>query len=670
MSRDHDKLPGPSLAQHFDAPEGYLGHFGWMCGYSADATFLNDAAERFTRLTPAQRTHLGRISLGVFLDPGNPAISLLDAPGVAHLPILDVTERPFRLLHAKVSLLGFRHTERCDRWRLRLIVSTGNWTRQTLEESLDLVWRIDVDSEMQTDSDSGTLQAFANIKAAHGLLSWMEGYFDTRLLSATPQGKFDETKHTRDQFEDWVRSCSEKAKGLPQFFDNRNNSLLDQLPKKIKACGNGVARNYLAMGSGFYETAVDQDRMPAVPGSIIHTLKSASLLTRNPAVDLFVNPQACQAIATSVTALNEQGLTTRPAAQPSSVFGTGHPRSLHAKFLFSANYRENSSACNSAWIYLGSGNLTGPGFAERMSASAGNLEAGVVFAPPQLYWEEEQGIEAWQVVTNLLPIQWDEDFDDSPNQLQPGAGMEPRGPSYIAPPVAWLNWWEDAKGNELRVPEPVSDDFPSNFVVLDSTGSECQRSDSGFQWCNLQPRQVRCRWRAGDEHQEGDLPVVDGLGRIAAAQLPNIGLEEAFWQLADFPLPPEVDEDDGDSGERDEPGNRSPRGKRTESASYPIRQMMELIESIADKQTEISNMDWNLWCHRLEKTLGQAKECPVVKTFRELGLNPLSPLKQAAFRPKFAETGAPPEGQLYESTLARIEKAWGVDHLKSIGGQR
>ena len=90
MSRDHDKLPGPSLAQHFEAPDDYLGHFGWVCGYSADAPFLNDAVERFTRLTAAQRAHLGRIALAVFLDPGNPAVSLLDAPGVAHLPIRDV----------------------------------------------------------------------------------------------------------------------------------------------------------------------------------------------------------------------------------------------------------------------------------------------------------------------------------------------------------------------------------------------------------------------------------------------------------------------------------------------------------------------------------------------------------------------------------------------------
>ena len=55
--------------------------------------------------------------------------------------------KPFRLMHAKVALLGFRsNTDDVERWQLRLIVSTGNWTRATLEDSLDLAWRIDISS--------------------------------------------------------------------------------------------------------------------------------------------------------------------------------------------------------------------------------------------------------------------------------------------------------------------------------------------------------------------------------------------------------------------------------------------------------------------------------------------------------------------------------------------
>jgi len=123
-----------SLAQHFEAPDEFFGCFGWVCGYSADFGFLDDAVERFTRRMQAQRAYEGRIALALMLDPGNPQITPNEVPGVIHLALRGTL--PFRLLHAKVALLGFRHASDARQWRLRLIVSTGNWTRQTLEDSL------------------------------------------------------------------------------------------------------------------------------------------------------------------------------------------------------------------------------------------------------------------------------------------------------------------------------------------------------------------------------------------------------------------------------------------------------------------------------------------------------------------------------------------------------
>ena len=128
-----------SLIAHFDAPEGYLGLFGWLCGYSADADFLDEAATRFTGQNASSRASQGRLALPLMLDRHNRQITV---PGVAHLPVL--SDAPFSLLHAKVALLGFRKEDDPEEWHLRLLVSTGNWTRQTLEQSLDLIWRLDL----------------------------------------------------------------------------------------------------------------------------------------------------------------------------------------------------------------------------------------------------------------------------------------------------------------------------------------------------------------------------------------------------------------------------------------------------------------------------------------------------------------------------------------------
>lgn len=660
----------PSLAKHFDAPEEYEGHFGWICGYSADAAFLNDAAERFTRLTSAQRAYQGRIFLAVFLDPGNSHISLTEAPGVAHLPLKDIADKPFRLLHAKVALLGFKHKEQHDQWNLRLIASTGNWTRQTLEESLDLVWCIEIKGSLPHKPSETVTQTCADIKAANDLLRWITDRFDTRLLQQKLEKRHCETGEAIKNVEQWITECINKAKGTPHFFDNRKTSLLDQLPKLIKDCSKAVRRNYLAMGSGFYEGASEKKSLPKIPGEIITKLKNEALLTRRPEVDLFVEPRACQAIATSVAALKENGINVWPAGQPACIFGdNGIPRGLHAKFLFSANHRDNSNEYSSAWVYLGSGNLTNPGFANRMGAERGNLEAGVVFAADGLYREERKGIDTARVITNLLPIQWSNKVESDQATLQPGAELETRENIYLAPPVAYLLWHECAEASQLRTTSDQT--LPDDFEALSLQGVACKKVEAGFIWPeSFQPRIVRCRW--GDAgSQTADIPVIDSFGRIAATQMPRIDIEQACWQLVDFPMPPLGDGDgveNNDEDDKESPADTgSPKARPMSISPYPIRQMMELVESIAARQTVLSPSDWPLWCSRLEQTLIQAKDSEGVKAFQALGINPLSPLLQPCFRPTFAETAAVPEGKAYEETIACVEESWGVNQLRPIG---
>jgi len=463
--------------------------------------------------------------------------------------------------------------------------------------------------------------------------------------------------------------CAAHAQGQARFLENRNVSLLEQLPARIRGHGNSVARRYLAMGSGFYESTDSNDPQPEVPGRIIARLQAAGLLTAKPEVDLYVNPRACQAVASAVALLAERGITVRPAGQPELLFSSRVERRLHAKFLFGANY--NSNNCSSAWVYLGSGNLTGPGFVNRMSLNGGNLEAGVVFAPEGLCWKGGRGVEAAQVVTNLLPIQWDEDYKGDKEQPVAGADMEIGTTYFRAPPIAWLEWYQGEGTNELR----TASTLPADLRLLDSAGRVCERTKEGFLWREPQPRQVSVTWRAGDQEIEAEIPVVDNFGRIAATKLVALDIADAWWHLAEFPQ--SVPEEDGDADEYDEDGSatdnptplgcRVPERGRVNPSSYPIREMMELVEGIAAKQCELSEADWGLWCSRLEQTLSRAKDSAVVKAFQVMNLNPLSPLRAAPFRPPYAEGTDLAPGQTYDAALTRTEKAWGVVGLPAIG---
>lgn len=669
MSRK-EKLAPPSLLQWFAGPDDeWQGRFGWLCGYSADADFLDLAAELFTRETAGQRAHAGNIALGVMLDPGNPAISIREAPGVAHLPIRADADKKFALLHAKVALLGFRRCDpaRAGEWMVRLIVSTGNWTRQTLEESLDLAWCVDVYSS-DLGSGSGprqeTLDRCADIRAARGLLERLQALFDTRLLDIAMPVRERETGLAINEVSAWIAACGKYAsKGIARFVHSEEKSLLDQLPTRIKRAGVERASSWLVMGSGFYESGGQPTAIPTTLSAIVDELKAQGLLTAKPVVDVFVNPLACQAVAQSARAMKDAGMAIRPAAQSEMIFGGGRARALHAKFLLGFRTRIDSPYCLNAWVYLGSGNLTGPGF--QLSAKrGGNLEAGVVFATDGLVRSFDRDFESQHFVENVLPVQWDEELE--PELLAAGGGMPERGDAYVAAPVAWLAWHPDGDaGGDLTAKDRTS----CAIEVLDSAGEPCARKGGTdtYVWSGPCPRVVAVRWQQGDRVLVADVPVVDEFGRVAAAALPALELDEAWWQLAAFPHTP--GDDDTEDSDQDDDGtfhSKAARGKR-QLARYEVREMMAFLERVAERQTAIAESDWSAWCCRLEQTFALAAGSGAVRAFREMQLDPLAALRVKSFRPTFAESAATPQGELYEALLDRIRERWQLAGLSPIG---
>lgn len=648
-----------SLAQLFDPPdEQHHGVFGWICGYAADAGFLEDALERFSGLTQAQRAYQGRILLAVMLDSGNPQITPAEVPGALHLPV-KAAKLPFALLHAKVAILGFQGA---DGFVLRVIVSTGNWTRQTLEESLDLAWHLNILGQ-DTDTEV-THQDRTDLAAAWDFLSWLQESFDLRPLKPTA-GKDNESADAAAKFAAWIGEIAKRHKGyLPRFFDSRKRSLFEQLPDFVSHHATAVARNYLALGSGFFEGEGSGDAF--VPEQILKTLQKNRLVTASCEKDLFVNPLACQAVAARQSWIEERGWMIRAAHAP-AYFGAAL-RSLHAKFIFSANAREGSNRCSSPWVYLGSGNLTNPGFMNK-AGSVGNLEAGVVFAPEKLRWSVEgKKDDGADVVSNLLPIRWD-DIENTPlPTLQVGQDMPEREAAFVAAPVALFLWDERPEGASLTPQGEVL----GKFELLDPDGHPCERfTDGRFIWPGKRPRQVTVAWPAEGKTRTANVPVIDRYGRYCAADLPALDLEEAWVQLANFPMPPEDEElTDDDSVNAIDGVFADGVALATPPSAYPVRRMMILVEDIAAKQIAIAEPDWAMWCNRLEQVLTQAKDSEVVKAFQSIALNPLHPLFAPVFRPAFAATAQTQQGARYEVALNAAITAWQLENCSKLGELR
>jgi hypothetical protein len=322
-------------------------------------------------------------------------------------------------------------------------VSTGNWTRQTVEESLDLAWSIEVDSAELAAHDgdhaSELAERCADVKPPGGC--WVSSRACSTCACSTPAARAATARRWRPGTASppglpaaWLPPARGRASSTTGGSRCSNSW--------CRCCGprRGRARNYLAMGSGFFEAAADAraGQLPTVLAAIVAALRGAGLLTASATVDVFVNPLACQGVAGAVGAIGEAGWSVRPAAAMEAVFGR-HARQPARQVPVQ---RPGAQQLGGLRRRVGVSGLRQPhrsGFRQpdvgprRQPGGRRDLRAR------GLEWPRGGRRAPATLVTNLLPLQWDDEFSaDAP----PAAGTEmpEPGEARVAPPVAWLVW--------------------------------------------------------------------------------------------------------------------------------------------------------------------------------------------------------------------------------------
>lgn len=627
------EAPRPNLLELFTPPELMTGTFGLLCGYSATPRFLEQALRAFTGDAESTRRHRGRLALQLFLDPRAPRIPPHEAAGLYHAPARAVANwpKPCHSMHAKVALLGFGRGDQTERFRL--VVSTGNWTEDSANRLLDLVWSIDVGAEAD-EADRADLQAVARFfRTLRG------NYLEIRPASGSAPA-------------DALLARAGEMAGRPtsptRFLSSIDQPLIKGYTAKLRERQAGGC-DLLVCGSGFFESGTGRgNQEPQVLRTLVDGLKEAKAIVelRRKDKQVVVNPGTCGALRGWIAegGPRASGWTVRSPADPG-----GHGRaSLHAKFVLLA--RRRGQSLSDGWLLLGSGNLSQRGMI-LPPGKEGNIEAAVLLPVPRLPLADlERHLPLGAVLDGPLEAGEDDDREDhegSPLPPPPVVGFVHRDASLA---VQWAD----------GVP-PV----PVSVIAADGGAVPLGAGALVLPWAGTTPAVLTIRWADG----EAVVPVLEADGsycRVPAAPLP---FSDALDRLLMYPAAPD------DDGPEDAPEDDvaepmpTPRGRGADGPGgrdgMPIYRAMTLVESIADRNNRIPPESLAGWVRHLRWNLREGLLRQDAEAWRALRVDFLGCLAQPGFAPPVWPDDETREA--YAIMLDEVRAAWGLTGLPPLG---
>lgn len=617
-----------SLLNLFSPPDDKRrGVFGLVCGLSAEEQFMDSALERFTGLGRTSRKHTANLSLmlcrDIHIQPRWLVPGLYEPFPSAQLP------ETIKLMHAKVALLGFGLSAAGEPDYYRLIVSTGNWTKESVNNNINLAWFCDhhvtgTDDQRQNAAD--ILEAVNFWQQLLGVANSKTGYYQLDEPARERIGHFLEVL---------TANIPSPKKTPPRFISNLLDGKAAQVDGDFQADSmgahviqrfshTGTRRNLIVCGSGFFEQAAPGNKAgePEVIKNLSGNLVKSKVLTKDAYHWLVINPKKCGAAGPWITNSDLDGLNWTICLPRHPDF-KNTPYPFHAKYVFIGN--NNDSSITSGLLYLGSGNLSKQGFALSPGAG-GNIEAGVIFDTKRYDDIDELCI--------CLGIDPDNDLDltDIPEDTEGEDSEQENNEVQVPPPIAsclWspktqkLTWkWTDTNWDEVQlngqllVPDLFELNIPDPAIDL-SGGVKLSAKKNGriYEWF---------------------IPVFTANNAFCCPPVqPKTG-RGIIDALAAFPhYSSEDDDDDEDDGGDDGGGivptipgvqNADFSELRDELDRFPLHLATALIETIAEKNQQLTPGELPDWVALLRRTLIEEMNAETKSQLMTLGGNMLDPL--------------------------------------------
>lgn len=626
-----------SLDALFAPPTGWHGTNAVLCAMSADRATLDQILERFTQQTASQRRLQGQLRAVLMLDAAQPLVPPLAVPGLFHVPppLPEDWLRRTALLHAKVALMAYAREPYGRPGLFRVVVSTGNWTTESLSAagSIDMAWS--VQSGLRSEGESHwDPQGWADCRAGREFLERL-----LRQLYAFDLDAFLSAGAGDSWFATWKRVLDPAARLRSRFIHSLDRPLFGQIQERFPSKGFST----LVAGSGFYEQeSRGGDKQPTV-------LSRLEELGRPRTRYLVVNPSQAGAVEAWARAAADGPRVGKwvlcVPTDPLVKRGAGRAM-LHAKFVAGVHGERRVTA-----LYLGSGNLSkmgllshaalDPSTTGRRRRNAGHVEAGVVLTHPETLDDVWRGLACGDCYSPTK---------DGP--LQPGESEPPLTP-LMPPPVIVARVAGDRLDLEWHPSEQC--DIEARAAPTDGWTAVPFRQSIPLKSGQPPPSSIQVR-RSGDS-EAFEVPVIAVDGSYCRQALARLSANDVMEALFDFPAPPSItDEDEGD-GVAPDSGGRGTPSNVTGAASYPLRTLMTLVEGIADRGAEVSREQFPIWLCHLRTLLVDQLQTEAKQSFRSLGINPFPVLREPPFLVSWLADDEPARRR-YLDLLAAIEHDW------------
>lgn len=623
-----------SLLSLFLPPrDNVRGIFGFLCGYSGGNDFLESALENFTCLEAGVRGSRGMLNMILFLDKHRKQIS--SVTGLFHA-MYSGNNKDFSLMHAKVGFLAFGRDQHNPFEYIRIFVSTGNWTRQGMIDSLDLVWTLDLDlNQKNSRSDlvevRKVLNFFQNLSEYYPLLNLGKEVLNQ--LDQLLPNDFRPIDFTRARFF--------------SSFDEQNGKKISML-KSISSRfvrQDGMPRfNILFCGSGFFEEVTEGGDLQVFD-----------------ALEKELYPVAFTKTVEGYAIINRQDLWRFKSLKKSNNIISWNVRQardyktesrfLHAKYIF-GGFLINGKYSQGK-LYLGSGNLSKKGMLYHLGMPDANIEAGVVI---ELRNQIETDLDqALCIGADDYSVQ---EIDDSKTELSDFVFSDIV--EYACPLRAIVNFDVFLKKGDIEWSEKPQDCYfygeDEREIFYIKVGQE------HFELPKTCKLGSQLTIFTSFDKKSFYVPIITKEKEFCLTPPPELDTQSVLNMLMEYPdIGAGVDYDeDGEPVEKPSTITAPFMNVMDDKSNRSLSMAMELVEAIARKNHVTQKELLMGWFSTLEFTLIKCLKQEEKDAFKSLNVNFLETLKKRHFAPYFEELENPELKKRYLQVVNAIASDWGL----------